>query len=147
MGFWGIILGVGLALLSAACGWFLNNRFGSKSLEATRKRADETVRNARREAEKAKRAAVRSIREGLNHGTDVGMEIFLLGQQIGEAFAPRKFGQKGGRPRHFTDEQLNRLVGEWDSTHEDRDGMQESLALDLGVDPSTVSKRLTKLRD
>jgi ribonuclease Y len=47
-----------LAVVGAVAGWFLNNRFGRKSLEATSKRADETVRNARREAEKAKRASI-----------------------------------------------------------------------------------------
>ena len=47
-----------VVVVGAVAGWFLNNRFGRKSLEATRKHADETVRNARREAEKAKRAAI-----------------------------------------------------------------------------------------
>ena len=53
---------VGLFLVavvgSILAGWFLNNRFGRRSLEAINKRADETVRNARREAEKVKRASV-----------------------------------------------------------------------------------------
>ncbi len=54
-----IILGGAAAfLLTGMVGWFLNNRFGSKSLEATRKRADETVRSAAREAAKMKHAAV-----------------------------------------------------------------------------------------
>jgi len=46
------------AFVACLIGWFLNNRFGRKSLEATRKRSDEMVRNARRDAEKAKRASV-----------------------------------------------------------------------------------------
>ena len=53
------IVGIGAAVLAGAvAGWFLNNRFGRKSLEATRKRSDETIRNARREADKTQRAAV-----------------------------------------------------------------------------------------
>jgi ribonuclease Y len=50
--------GAGVAL-----GWLLNNRFGSKSLEAMKKRADETLRAARRSAEKAKRKAILESRE------------------------------------------------------------------------------------
>ena len=53
------ILGLATAaLVVALAGWFLNNRFGGKSLEAARKRSDEMVRNARRDAEKAKRTTV-----------------------------------------------------------------------------------------
>jgi ribonuclease Y len=44
-------------------GWLLNNRFGSKSLEGMRKRADEMLRAARRSAEKAKRTAILESRE------------------------------------------------------------------------------------
>jgi len=44
-------------------GWQLNNRFGSKSLEAMQKRADETIRAARRSAEKTKRKAVLESKE------------------------------------------------------------------------------------
>jgi ribonuclease Y len=58
MSFLDIIGLAALALGGVVAGWFLNNRFGRKSLEATRKRADEAVRNARREAEKSKRAAI-----------------------------------------------------------------------------------------
>jgi ribonuclease Y len=58
MSFLNIIGLLAVAVVGAVAGWFLNNRFGRKSLEATRKRADETVRNARREAEKAKRASI-----------------------------------------------------------------------------------------
>ncbi len=46
------------AVLGGAAGWFLNNRVGRGSLEATRKRSDEMIRGARREAEKLKNAAV-----------------------------------------------------------------------------------------
>ncbi len=53
-----IAAGVGIYL-----GWHLNNRFGSKSLEAMRKRGDESVRAARRTAEKAKRKAILESRE------------------------------------------------------------------------------------
>ena len=59
------ILGLATAaLVGALAGWFLNNRFGRKSLEATRKHSDEMVRNARRDAEKTKRAAVLENRDG-----------------------------------------------------------------------------------
>jgi ribonuclease Y len=56
-----------LAALALAAGvvlgWFLNNRLGRKSLEAMRQRADETVRAARREAEKTKRASILEARQ------------------------------------------------------------------------------------
>ena len=42
-------------------GWLLNNRFGAKSLEAMKKRSDEAVRGARREAEKSKRKMYRFL--------------------------------------------------------------------------------------
>lgn len=51
------------AALAAAAGWFLNNRLGRNSLDATRKRADETLRSARHEAEKVKRAALLEVKE------------------------------------------------------------------------------------
>jgi len=60
---------VGLFLVavvgSVLGGWFLNNRFGRRSLEAMSKRADETVRNARREAEKAKRSSILEAKQEL----------------------------------------------------------------------------------
>jgi uncharacterized protein (DUF3084 family) len=56
---WGIVVLVGLlaAASGAALGWLLNNRFGSKSLEAIKMRVDEATRAARREGEKIKRKA------------------------------------------------------------------------------------------
>ncbi len=64
MGDWTIIVvGVAIAGFCGSAGWFLNNRFGRKSLEAAIKRADETIRNARREAEKAKRAGVLEVKQ------------------------------------------------------------------------------------
>jgi ribonuclease Y len=53
-----VAAGIGLYV-----GWQLNNRFGSKSLEAMQKRADETMRAARRNAEKAKRKAILESKE------------------------------------------------------------------------------------
>jgi len=53
-----VAVGVGALL-----GWFLNNRFGRKSMEATKVRADEVLRGARRTAEKAKRAALLEAKE------------------------------------------------------------------------------------
>jgi ribonuclease Y len=58
MGLWAIAWIAAGALAGGIVGWFLNNRFGRKSLEATRKRADEVLRQARREAEKQRRAAL-----------------------------------------------------------------------------------------
>ncbi len=55
------LLALGLASLfvvAAALGWLLNNRFGSKSVEAMTKRADETLRAARREGSKIQRRAI-----------------------------------------------------------------------------------------
>jgi ribonuclease Y len=49
--------------VGALLGWFLNNRFGRKSLEAAKVRADEVLRGAQRNAEKAKRAALLEARE------------------------------------------------------------------------------------
>ena len=51
-------IAVAAAVVGALLGWFLNNRFGRRSLEAMRKRGDEAVRQARHEAEKVQRAAV-----------------------------------------------------------------------------------------
>jgi len=44
-------------------GWLLNNRFGAMSLEAMKKRSDEAVRAARREAEKSKRKMMLEAKE------------------------------------------------------------------------------------
>jgi ribonuclease Y len=60
--FW-IAVVVVAALVGGVLGWLLNNRFGSKSLEATQKRADEALRGARRAAEKSKRKAILEARE------------------------------------------------------------------------------------
>ena len=53
-----VSVAVGLLL-----GWFLNTRFGRRSLEASRARADELLRTARRSAEKARQSAVLEARE------------------------------------------------------------------------------------
>jgi ribonuclease Y len=58
-----IFIGLLAAGAGGALGWVLNNRFGSKSLEAMKKRADETLRAARRAAEKAKRKGILESRE------------------------------------------------------------------------------------
>ncbi len=62
MGGWAVIVGL-VAGLGGLAGWFLNNRFGRKSLEAATKRTDQTIRNARREAEKTKRAAILEVKQ------------------------------------------------------------------------------------
>ena len=51
------------AAVGGALGWLLNERFGAKSLDAARKRADETARAARREADKIRQKASLESRE------------------------------------------------------------------------------------
>ena len=59
-----LIFAAGLALVAGvSLGWLLNNRFGQRSLEAARKRAAETIRGARREAEKHGRNALLEAKE------------------------------------------------------------------------------------
>jgi ribonuclease Y len=58
-----IIVALAGAAFGVFLGWLLNNRFGSKSLEAMKKRADEAVRAARREAEKSKRKMLLEAKE------------------------------------------------------------------------------------
>ena len=60
---WAIIVGLAIAGIGGMAGWFLNNRFGRKSLEAASKRTDETIRNARREAEKVRRAGILEVKQ------------------------------------------------------------------------------------
>ena len=61
---WWMIMDAVVAVgVGALLGWFLNNRFGRKSMEATKVRADEVLRGARRTAEKAKRAALLEAKE------------------------------------------------------------------------------------
>ena len=60
---WAVIVGMAIVGLGGLAGWFLNNRFGRLSLEAATKRTDETIRNARREAEKAKRAGILEVKQ------------------------------------------------------------------------------------
>ncbi len=58
------IVGAVVALLAGGlAGWFLNNRFGRRSLEAMHKRGDEALRHAKREAEKTQRAALLEVRQ------------------------------------------------------------------------------------
>jgi ribonuclease Y len=58
-----VLAGAVVLCLGAALGWWLNNRLGGKSLETARRRADEVVRGAKRDAEKARRASVLETRE------------------------------------------------------------------------------------
>ncbi len=50
-------------VLGAGVGWWLNNRLGSRTMEAARQQAGEVLRQAQREAEKAKRTAIVEARE------------------------------------------------------------------------------------
>jgi len=63
MNTWTLVIAVVTLFAGGFGGWLLNDRFGSKSLEAARKRTDENLRAARREAEKIKRAALLASRE------------------------------------------------------------------------------------
>ena len=58
-----VLTAAAATLVGGSLGWLLNNRFGSKSLDAMRKRGDESLRAARREGEKTKRRAVLEARE------------------------------------------------------------------------------------
>ena len=58
-----IVLPIVAAVVGGALGWLLNERFGAKSLDAARKRADETARAARREADKIRQKALLEARE------------------------------------------------------------------------------------
>jgi len=60
-----VVILAGLVLVGAgiALGWWLNNRLGRNSLEAARRRIEEMLRGSRREAEKARRAALLQARE------------------------------------------------------------------------------------
>jgi ribonuclease Y len=58
-----VLIALAAVVAGAAVGWFLNNRLGSRSVEASRQRADEALRAARREAEKVKRLAVLEAKE------------------------------------------------------------------------------------
>jgi ribonuclease Y len=58
-----VLAAVIAGVAGGAMGWLLNDRFGVRSLDASKKRADEMVRAARREAEKLKRRAVLEARE------------------------------------------------------------------------------------
>ncbi|MCP3981980.1 MAG: ribonuclease Y [bacterium] len=60
---WAILVGAAAAVVGGWLGWLLNNRFGAKSLEAMHKRADETVRAARREAKKLKLQSILEAKE------------------------------------------------------------------------------------
>jgi ribonuclease Y len=57
------LLGLTTVVIGGLLGWLLNNRFGVKSLDATRTRSDEMIRAARREAEKIKRRAILESKE------------------------------------------------------------------------------------
>jgi ribonuclease Y len=58
-----IVIGVVALGLGGLIGWFLNNRFGSRSVEASRTRSDEILRSARRAVQKEKQAAVLETRQ------------------------------------------------------------------------------------
>ncbi len=64
--FWTIGPWVIGAIAAAACffiSWFLNNRFGKKSLTESKKKSEEFMREARREAEKQKKSIILSAKE------------------------------------------------------------------------------------
>jgi ribonuclease Y len=58
-----VLIGLGIIAFGVFLGWFLNMRLGGRSLDAARKRADEMMRGARREAEKTRQSTVLKARE------------------------------------------------------------------------------------
>ncbi|HXV77519.1 MAG TPA: ribonuclease Y, partial [Candidatus Polarisedimenticolaceae bacterium] len=58
-----VLAALASVIAGGVAGWLLNNRFGAKSLEAMRKRTDEALRAARREAEKSRRKLLLEARE------------------------------------------------------------------------------------
>ena len=59
-----VLLAVPAALAAGgALGWWVNNRLGRNSLEAVKRRSEEILHNARRDAEKSKRTALVEARE------------------------------------------------------------------------------------
>ena len=58
-----LLIAISTLLVGGLLGWLLNNRFGVKSLDATRDRSDQMVRAARRESEKIKRRALIESKE------------------------------------------------------------------------------------
>jgi ribonuclease Y len=58
-----LLIALGVLVSGTLLGWFLNNRFGSRSLEAARARCDEMLGGARRSAQKEKQAALLDTRK------------------------------------------------------------------------------------
>jgi len=108
-----VALGVAAAALGGILGWFLNNRLGRRSLEATRIRADEMIRGARREAEKIKQTAVLEGRE----------ETFRERKKAENDFRSRK-GQLQKRERELRAEQEDLRAAEQEVARA-RESLQE----------------------
>ncbi len=111
-----LVLGLGFAALCVFLGWFLNMRLGGRSLDAARKRADEMIRSARREAEKARQASVLKARE----------EIFQQKKKAENDLRSRK-GQLQKRERDVRT--ANREMEEQQAALEqEREAMEEAAA-------------------
>ena len=91
-----VVSAVSALVAGGALGWLLNNRFGSRSLEATRQRADETLRAARREAAKDKRKAMLDAKEEILRERRQGRPRSPLPQG---AAGQEIQGRQGGGPR------------------------------------------------
>jgi ribonuclease Y len=77
--FWTIapwVIGAIAVAASFFISWFLNNRFGKKSLTESKRKADENMRLARREAEKQKKSIILSAKEEWFHSKNK-MELEL----------------------------------------------------------------------
>jgi ribonuclease Y len=95
-----ILVTVVAVAVGGAVGWLLNNRFGIRSLDATKKRADEMVRAARREAEKLKRRAVLEAREEtLRQRGKAERDLRSRKGQLSKRERDLKAGQKAAQKR------------------------------------------------
>ena len=91
---WAIVSVPVVALGAAGLGWWINNRLGSKSLDAARRKAEGMVRDAKRESEKGKQRALLEARE----------EIFAQRNKAEQDFRSRK-GQLLKRERDLRAQQ------------------------------------------
>jgi ribonuclease Y len=109
-----VLMSVPVALAAGGVlGWWFNNRLGKNSIEAVRRRAEEVLHNARREAEKAKRAALVEARE----------EILLQRNKADNDLRSRK-GQISKRERDLKTQQQAFQDLELDLAKQ-REGIQE----------------------
>ena len=121
------LFGLGIAAAGIFLGWFLNMRLGARSLEVARKRSDEMIRNARREAEKARQTTVLKARE----------EIFQQRKKAENDMRSRK-GQLQKRERDIRASSRN--LHEEGTELEQKREVQEDLTIRLGEQESELEQ-------